>query len=164
LKGKILIVLIFLSGKFALSQQLSHQVLSPAAGVVYTSGISYSQTVGETAVEIFGSADYILTQGFQQPRLNMLPGDPPPGYGVKAFPNPATEYFYVELFGETGKSFRITVTNISGTTVYSTDLSFPQKYWTIHEIRVSGFSTGLYFIQVISKDGTIRRSFKIEKL
>lgn len=164
MKGKILLVLIFLSGKLALSQQLSHQVLLPAAGVIYTSGISYSQTVGETAVATFGSDEYILTQGFQQPRLNMLPGDPPEGYGVKAFPNPATEYFYLELFGETGKSFRITVTNISGTTVYSADLSFTQKYWTIHEIPVSGFNTGLYFIQVISRDGTIRRSLKIEKL
>jgi hypothetical protein len=163
-KGKILLGLIFLSGELALSQQLSHQVLLPAAGVIYTSGISYSQTIGETAVEIFGSADYVLTQGFQQPRMSMLTGDPPQGYGVKAYPNPAKEYFYIELFGETGKSFQITVSNLSGTIIYSTDVSFPEKYWTIHEIPVSDFAAGLYFIQVISKDRTIRRSFKIEKL
>ena len=156
--------MIFLSGKLALSQELSHQVLLPAAGVIYTSGISYSQTVGETAVAIFGSVDYILTQGFQQPRMNMLPGDPPQGYGVKAYPNPATEYFYIELFGETGKTLKIAVTNLSGTTVYSAEVSFPEKYWNIHEIPVSGFTTGLYFIQIISTDGTIRRSFKVEKL
>jgi hypothetical protein len=164
LKGKILLVLIFLSGKLALSQQLSHQVLLPAAGVIYASGISYSQTIGETAVEIFESSEYILTQGFQQPIMNILPGDPPQGYGVKAYPNPATEYFYIELFGETGKTLQISVTNLSGTNVYASEISFPEKYWNIHEIPVSDFATGLYFIQVISKDGTIRRSFKIEKL
>jgi hypothetical protein len=164
LKEKILIALIILSGKQALSQQLSQQVLSPAAVVIYCSGISYSQTVGETAVEIFSSADYVLTQGFQQPRINKLPGDPPQGYGVKVYPNPAREYFYVELYGETGKTMQITVTNLSGTTLYSAEESFTGKYWNIHEIPVSGFSTGLYFIQVISKDKTIRRSFKIEKL
>jgi hypothetical protein len=162
--GKILIVLIFLSGELALSQQLSHKVLLPAAGVIYTSGISYSQTVGEAAVEIIESGDYNLTQGFQQPRMKMLPGIPPQGTGVKAFPNPVSEFLNIELFGETGKTFRIAVTNISGTTLYSTTLGFLEKYWYIHEIPVSDFPTGLYFVQVFSTDGTIRRSFKIEKL
>jgi hypothetical protein len=162
-KGKLLLVLL-LSGRLLLSQQLSHQVMLPAAGVIYSSGISYSQTVGETAVEIFSSTDYLLTQGFQQPRMVMLPGVPPKGTGVKAYPNPAVDFLNLELFGEFGKNLRITLTNISGTVVYSTDVSFAEKYWYIQEIPISGFSTGLYFVQVISSDGTLRRSFKIEKL
>jgi hypothetical protein len=162
-KGKLLIVLI-LSGKLVLSQQLSHQVMLPAAGVIYSSGISYSQTVGETSVEIFSSTDYLLTQGFQQPRMLMLPGDPPKGMGVKVYPNPAVDFLNIELFGELGKNLRITVTNISGTIVYSNELSFREKYWYIENIPVSGFATGLYFVQVNSSDGTLRRSFKIEKM
>ena len=164
MKGKILIFLIVFKGTGLFGQGLSHQVLLPAAGVINTDGISYSQTIGEAAVESLSSSGYDLTQGFQQPRLKMLPGISPPGNGVKAYPNPASDFVNVELFGETARSFRITVSNISGTVVYSNDINFTDKYWYIQDIPVSTLSPGLYFIQVISKDGVLHKSFKIEKL
>lgn len=163
-KGTILSVLILFSWTKAFTQQLSHQVLLPAAGVIYTGGITYSQTIGETAVELFTSSDYILTQGFQQPRFTMLPGVQPLGTGVKAFPNPVTDFVNIELFGETGRSFRITVSNISGIIVYSKDLSFNTKYWYIYEVQFASLSSGLYFVVVVSTDGALHRSFKIEKI
>jgi hypothetical protein len=164
IKGTILTVLIIFSWTKAFPQQLSHQVLLPAAGVIYTAGFTYSQTIGETAVELFSSSGYFLTQGFQQPRFLMLPGVPPSGTGVKAYPNPVTDFVNVELFGETGRSIRITMSNISGNAVYSKDLSFNNGYWYIQEIPVSDLSSGLYFIVVVSKDGVLRRAFKIEKI
>jgi hypothetical protein len=163
-KGTILSVLILFSWTKAFPQQLSHQVLLPAAGVIYTGGITYSQSIGETAVELFTSSDYILTQGFQQPRFIMLPGVQPSGTGVKAYPNPVTDFVNIEFFGETGRSFRITVSNVSGIIVYSKDLIFNTKYWYIHEVPVTSLSSGLYFIVVTSRDGVIHRSFKIEKI
>jgi hypothetical protein len=163
-KGKILLITVLLSGTSAFAQQLSHQVLLPAAGVISTGGVYYSQTIGETAVDLFTEADYILTQGFQQPRLQMLPGTPPSGSGVKAYPNPVVDYVNVELFGETARDYRIIMINLNGTIVYTEDISFSEKYWYIREIPVSGFARGLYFIRVVSKDGVISRSFKIEKM
>jgi hypothetical protein len=163
-KGKIIIIIALFLETNVFAQELSHQVMLPAAGAIYTSAISYSQTVGETAVEIFTSSDHALTQGFQQPRITFIPGERPQGSGVKAFPNPATNFINIELFGESGKTFRINVSNISGTSVYTSEVSFSEKFWYIHEIPVSNFKTGLYFVQVISLDGAIRRSFKIEKL
>jgi hypothetical protein len=163
-RGTILFVLILFSWTKAFPQQLSHQVLLPAAGVIYTGGITYSQTIGETAVELFSSSGYFLTQGFQQPGFLMLPGVQPSGTGVKAYPNPVTDFVNVEFFGETGRSFRITISNISGITVYSKDLSFENGYWYIQEIPVSHLSSGLYFIVVVSKDGVLRRAFKVEKI
>ncbi len=55
------------------SQQLSHQVLVPAAGVASNGTLSYSQSVGETAVEIITGSGFILTQGFQQPAIKLSP-------------------------------------------------------------------------------------------
>jgi hypothetical protein len=146
------------------SQGLSVQTVLPGASVIYTEGIHYSQTIGETAIELFSSSDNDLTQGFQQPRMKMLPGTIPPGTGINTYPNPASDYINIEFYGESARSFRITVSNISGTMVYSSGVEFSDKYWYIHEIPVSTFSPGLYFVQVISKDGALRRSFKIEKL
>ncbi|MBA4322723.1 MAG: hypothetical protein C0408_07895 [Odoribacter sp.] len=164
IRGKILLLVILFSGVNAFSQHLSHQVLLPAAGVAANGGVNYSQTIGETAVEIISSTDYLLTQGFQQPRLKLLPGNPPQGNGVKAYPNPAVDFVNIELFGETGRIFRISVININGTIVYSEDLSFGERYWHIQEIPVTRLARGLYFIRVVSRDGIINRSFKIEKM
>jgi len=50
--------------------------------VIYTEGYHYSQTIGESAIELLTTSDYDLTQGFQQPRLKMLPGKMPPGAGI----------------------------------------------------------------------------------
>ncbi len=163
-KRTILFVLILFSWTKAFPQQLSQQVFLPAAGVIYTGGITYSQTIGEIAVDLFTSSENFLTQGFQQPRFIMLPGVQPPGTGVKAYPNPVTDFVNIEVFSETPRSLRITVSNISGIMVYSKDLSFNTKYWYIHEIPVTTLSSGLYFIVVVSKDGVLHRSFKIEKI
>jgi hypothetical protein len=51
--ARILILLLLLGpGAIMFSQQVSHQVLVPAAGVTSAGAINYSQTIGETVVEI----------------------------------------------------------------------------------------------------------------
>jgi hypothetical protein len=56
------------------------------------------------------------------------------------------------------------VININGTKVYSDEVSFPDKYWEVVEIPLSGLATGLYFIRIYSTDRVFDRSFKIEKM
>jgi hypothetical protein len=164
MKGKTFLLVLLFSGTNAFTQQLSHQVFLSAAGVSSSLGITYSQTIGETAVELFSSTDYVLTQGFQQPRLILLPGNPPKGNGINAYPNPVVDFVNVEFFGEKARAFRITVININGTIVYTEDLNFGERYWHLQEIPVTSLARGLYFIRVVSTDGVISRSFKIEKM
>ena len=159
----ILFMLLFLTVN-AKTQHLSHQVLVPAAGLVSDFGINYSQTMGETAVEIIESYDWILTQGFQQPPIKIAIDTPKPGTGVEVYPNPVVDYVKVELFGKEGRDFSIMIININGSTVYFERLRFENDYWHIQEIPVSGFTRGLYFIRVMSSDGYINRTFKMEKM
>jgi hypothetical protein len=163
-KVLILILLVLNFGTTVFSQQLSHQVFVPAAGVAAVGGINYSQTVGEAMVEIITSSEFVLTQGFQQPGLKLLPGNTPRGGGVEAYPNPVTDILNIVLFGETTRSLKISIINISGTVVYSYDKSFTDRFYDIREVSVSQLTTGLYFIRVISNDGIINRTFKIEKI
>jgi hypothetical protein len=146
-----------------LSQQLSHQVLVPGAGVIFTGSVSYSQTVGETAVEIVSSPGFVFTQGFQQPGIKVMFETPPPGNGVKVFPNPASDLIKVELFGEFARSFRIELVNITGTIVRSEKIAFNGQFWHIKELPVGDLLNGLYFVRVMSDDMLINRIFKIEK-
>ncbi len=146
------------------SQQLSHQVLVSGAGVASNGTLSFSQTIGETAVEILNGSDFVLTQGFQQPRIKLSNEKSPKGNGVKVYPNPATDYIKIELFGEVAHSFRIEIINITGTIIHSEKIVFTTQYWNIKDLPVNEIMKGMYFVRVISDDGLINRTFKIEKL
>ena len=101
IKGiKVLILLLLVSQGNLFSQQLSHQVLVPAAGISFHGESSYSQTIGETAIEIIGVLRILfLPRDFSSQVLNILKRITPAGNGVKVYPNPVTDYLYVELFG-----------------------------------------------------------------
>jgi len=146
------------------AQHLSHQVMLPGASVIFNTGIYYSQTIGETAIETIGSFETILTQGFQQPRIKITIGEPPKGNGVKVYPNPAESYVNIELFGEGARKFNISVININGQMVFSDVMDFSSSHWFVREIPLRSMAKGFYFIRIASNDGLINRTFKIEKM
>jgi len=168
IKGtKALIFLLTISWTSAFSQQLSHQVLVPLAGVIpdQKSIYSYSQTVGETAVQIVSCEVYIFTQGFQQPRIKVSPEDPPEGNGVEVFPNPVTDELKIKLYGETARTFRIEFINITGTIIFTDKKVFyDQFFYDGPGYDVSGLIRGFYLMRIYSEDGVINRIFKIEKI
>ncbi|HOU29673.1 MAG TPA: T9SS type A sorting domain-containing protein [Bacteroidales bacterium] len=163
-KGVISAVALILFSFAVNGQQLSHQVLVPGAGLIVSGGISYSQTIGETAVEIIGDFEHVLTQGFQQPRLKVTVGEAPHGNGVKVYPNPATDYVNVEFFGETSRAYSVTIININGQKIFADELDFNGSHWYVREIPLRNLARGFYFIRIVSKDELINRSFKIEKM
>lgn len=156
------ILLIFLTNAF--SQQLSHQVLVPLAGVSSTSSYSYSQTVGETAVEIVGCSYYIFTQGFQQPPVKVSVETRPEGNGIKIYPNPVVDYVTIEFFGESAKTFKVDFINLTGKIVKSFKFRFGNNYWFTEPQNIEDIITGFYLVRVRSEDGMIDRTFKIEKI
>lgn len=161
---KILMPFLVLSWTTAISQQLSHQVLVPLAGVVSDSKVSFSQTVGETAVEIVGCYDYIFTQGFQQPCIKLSDDDQPEGTGARVYPSPADDHITVELFGESARALRIEIIDITGTVVLSDKKSFDNTYWHKERYSTGNLIRGFYLVRVSSEDGFLNRSFKVEKM
>jgi hypothetical protein len=149
--------------------ELSHQVLVPAANLVTSGGINYQQTIGETAVEITVPSIYVLTQGYQQPRF--VPKVDLPdreGNGVDFFPNPVTEedyhIFKIRLYGVLGRSYNIIITSLVGSLTYTANVELSPDHDYIHEVNMQNYANGIYIIRVLSADGVINRSFKIEKL
>jgi hypothetical protein len=165
IKGtKVLLLLLLLSWTNAFTQKISQQVLVPTAGLATAGVLNYSQSIGETAVEAMRGSGFILTQGFQQPGMKYIEEPPHAGTGVEVYPNPATDYIKVKLFGESARKFRIEVINLTGTIVSEMTLDFITKYFHIQEIDVTGLKFGLYFVRVTSDDSKIIRVFKIEKM
>jgi Secretion system C-terminal sorting domain len=163
-RGAVLAIVVALFIDKAVSQELSHQVMLPAAGIITTATIEFTQTVGETAVEIFSNEDNVITQGFQQPRMDLSSGTKPGGTGVNAYPNPVSDILTIELFGETARSFVISIVNIYGSAVLTTDLNFTGPYWYKLEQPVDNLPPGLYLVNIVSGDKVVRRTIKIEKM
>ena len=148
---KVLVLFLLISGTTLFSQQLSHQVLVPVAGVSSNGTINYSQTIGETAVVIIGCSEYTFTQGFQQPCMKFSKETPPQGNGVKVYPNPVTDILNIELFGEKARTFRIELITISGMMIKTEKIEFSGPYWKLQEVAVDNLSKGLYFVRIITK-------------
>jgi len=165
IKGaKVLILLLLFPTTNGFAQQLSHQVLVTAAGLSSAGVINYSQTIGETAIEIISGSGFVLTQGFQQPGMKFTTEMPHEGTGVDVYPNPATDVIKVKLFGDIARKFRIEIINITGTIISSVTMDFITKYYHVQEIDASGLKLGFYFVRVTSDDRLISRVFKIEKM
>jgi hypothetical protein len=164
IKGTKVLILLLFSWANGFSQQLSHQVLVPAAGLTTTGALSYSQTIGETATEIISNSGFVFTQGFQQPGVKISPENSPEGSGVDVYPNPARDFISIKLFGDVPRKFKIDIINITGTVVSSLTLNFIDKYFLIQPMEVTNLKYGFYFVRVASDDGIISRTFKIEKM
>jgi hypothetical protein len=141
----------------------------PAGNLVTQQGLTFQQTIGETAVEVSLPSVYNLSQGFQQPRF-IPPQDLPDreGNGVDFFPNPVTEdnnrMFYIRVYGVLARHYRIYIYSLIGSLMYSDELDLSADHDYIHEISLAGYGNGIYVANVISTDGVIDRSFKIDKL
>jgi len=157
-----LFLLVFWGKTF--SQHLSHQVLVPAAGLAVLKTLDYSQTIGETAIEIICCSGFEFTQGFQQPSVSISPEIIPAGTGVEVYPNPAIDYFNVKLFGDVARKFKIDLISVNGTIVSTATINFITTYFYIRRIEVDNLLRGLYYLRVVSMDGLINRTFKVEKM
>ncbi len=162
--AKILSLLFLVSCAVVHSQQLSHQVMVPAAGIASTGAVNYSQTVGETAIEIIGASGFVFTQGFQQPGIKFSHETAPEGNGVDVYPNPAIDFVNVKFFGDVSRKFTIDIINIAGTIMRSSSIYFITSYYYIQQLEISSLKKGFYFVKIVSDDGVINRVFKIEKL
>jgi hypothetical protein len=164
-KGFAALFLALLACDVTFSQSISHQVLVPAATVVLKSSINYAQTVGELVVEIIAADGKVLTQGFQQRRICkddiIIINN---GTGVKSYPNPANEYVKVEVWSESPRDLRISVSSLQGVILYDIEKKYLYPYQEVIEIDVSKYRSGMYFIRVVSQDKALDRIFKFDKM
>lgn len=160
----LFITMIFVLAGNGYGQQLSNQVLLPAAGLASSGIVDYSQTIGETAIEIIGNEGFTFTQGFQQPSMKIIDTNLPQGTGVEVYPNPATDYLQMKFFGTKARTFRVEIINLTGTILKSFEMLFITTYYHIEPVEITSLKNGFYFVRIISNDKLINRIFKIEKM
>lgn len=147
-----LLFLIIIGGNTAKAQQ----VVATAGTYAENQSMQISWTIGEPVIKTISDGINTLTQGMHQSKLivttiNELQGL---GYGIIAYPNPATDFVIVksekmigimQLYDINGKMLRQEIFN---TNEIELDLSF--------------LPSSTYFIQIVDKKKIIK-TFKIIK-
>ena len=147
------------------AQELSNQVLVPLAstwqeGELYT----ISQTIGEAVVVYLPGGTWELTQGFQQPLGKNSVRPERQGTGVEVYPNPVSDYMYIEMFGDESQEYYVSIFGFGGSIYFRNDYNFTGQFRFIETLDVSEYKRGIYFVRVETTSGKIRKTFKIEKM
>ncbi len=146
-------------------QSLSPTVIASAGDYFENGDVSLSFTVGEVAVTTLQAGDVILTQGFQQPFELDVTGvkDQEISWSVKAYPNPVKEMLHVRFTLEKPQDFTVMLLDITGKKLLVKEYSGVQPS-EVKEISFGDYAPGVYFLSIISKDKTVRRIYKIQKV
>ncbi|MFO7827562.1 MAG: T9SS type A sorting domain-containing protein [Bacteroidales bacterium] len=162
MKKIILFVFICLLNGYTFGQEVSSYVIAAAGENSETSELSVSWTLGEIAVETLESSTIIMTQGFQQGYYEITSVDDPliKDLDLKVYPNPATEYIYVELKSDEIKSALIELYNIEGKLVLNEQWDYIEGPY---KIDLNGYGSSQYILRISDTSGQLLQTYKIIK-
>ena len=151
-------------GKFFLSTFFllnASYLLSQEAVVIQ--GDNYSNpnaninfSIGEVVISTVSDGNYYLTQGFHQTNWNFVGfEDLVPTYEVKVYPNPSSEFLYINTKDFNGVSYFFY--DSMGKLILQNSLSSTED-----AVNVSQLSTGTYYLVLADKNQKLK-SFQLIK-
>lgn len=153
----LLIIIIF---QTIITLPIKAQAVVAPAGHYHESGqMSMSWTLGEPMIETLVSADIVLTQGFQQPVLEVSTTTNEPGldFQITAFPNPTRGHTNISTNLLQAESLIYSVYDLQGRFITGNPLDGPQT-----RIAFNNYDPGIYFIRIIQDEKPVK-TFKIIK-
>jgi hypothetical protein len=93
-----------------------------AGGHVSSDEISFSYSVGQVFNHAISNAEYYVSQGIQHPMLLVISEVPEHAteiFGVKVYPNPATEVLYIDRLSDERGDCRVLLMNMQGQVLIS---------------------------------------------
>ena len=136
-----------------------HFVVANSGGFYDDGTNQISFTIGETIIQTVGSKQSFLTQGFQQSGFIITTMEEliPFNYQVKAYPNPAGDYIYLEA----NKEFEMDISlfDLNGKRIMSSE-----SRNKLTQLNFVGLPNAAYMLYVHDKDGTMVKSFQIQKV
>lgn len=161
MKKLLLLALLPCFCSLARGQTLEPSVVASSGSHFAGTNAQVTWTVGESAIETYSNSTVMLTQGFNQPRLVIIAiDDPKPELQVEVFPVPFSNELNVRI-GESGQKMQVTLFDLQAKLVKPSQLLSGNA---THTIDVSDISAGIYFLKVQASDGSIVKSFKIQKI
>ena len=143
-------------------QSLAPQVVSNAGGSIQTAGGRLSWTLGEVAVDRVwtNSRAGSITEGFQQPSLQVKLGDQSGTAMVEILSNPVQNILSLVVRPEFQAGLTANLTDAQGK-VLQQGLRFQPGN---AEVDMSAYPSGVYFLTFRQPDSSNKQSFKVVKI
>lgn len=153
---KIIVIAVFLLGNLL---SMGQQNIAATGSYFENNEFSVSWGVGELAIETFSSGNYIVTQGFQQSKLEVTNIDNTNSEFdyIEVYPNPTSDFVYLNFKDKAPLACEYQMIDTEGKVMNK------QKI-TEQSVQVSFVNkkTGVYFMRIFS-DKTLIKTFKIVK-
>lgn len=145
------------------AQSASPEVFSNAGGSGTAGTATVDWTIGEPLTETISGTSSQITQGFHQPRYVLTELEPAvdAGISLSVYPNPASDYIWLEIRRDDADLLRVDLVDVSGKILkYETTVERDGRM----SIDLSQVAIGNYFLRVLKQDGTPVKAFKIQKV
>ncbi len=164
---KIYVLLLFcLSVLYVTGQSMSSYVIASAGESTEAGGINISWTLGEIAIETLkdNSEAIILTQGFQQGYFEITSIDGPKplsnNFNINIYPNPATEYIWVNLESDEINDAIVELYDLEGRLVYNNKFDINEGP---NRVDIQELNASQYVLRVLDTAGNVLQTFKLIK-
>ena len=150
---RIAIILSILSLTLGVNaQKLTPHVFASAGNQTITGGISFSYTIGQLITPTVG-VNKMLNQGFQQfvKIYNKPQVENSPAFNIKVFPNPSSDFVYVNMQSKEEYECTVQIFDILGKT-YPADLRKNKLgNGKTLQLNIARLSNGQYYVRIIPK-------------
>lgn len=156
----IIILCFFLNS--ALSQNILPEVIGTAGSRATGTNTLIDWTMGEVAVTTVTSSNNIVSQGFHQPYLSILPTSiiKKPLIEVKVFPNPTSKQVHLISKEIIPPKSSLYLSNSEGKKLIELKLESGQNQWIID---LNQYPIGQYILTLEIASNSILQSYKIIK-
>ena len=144
------LLLVWLHGSLGAQASLQNDVVAAAGHTGTVAGITVSATIGEAVTTTIGNNQNVLTQGFHQTQLTIVPiRDVVADNPVRVFPNPAAATCTVSFDRPTEADLRYALFDLHGRTVLQGNL-----YQGIlqHQLDLTTLAPGAYQLVLTTPD------------
>ncbi len=144
--------LVFLATPSQGQISLAPSVIGAGGAYAENEEISLSWTLGELATSTLTGGDFILTQGFQQAfAMGTGIASDELNWNISVYPNPVSDEFRIRFDIRNSEDFLIEIQDVTGRLIRQ----IQQKNVNpgdILLINTSTYTTGIYFLKVLSSD------------
>ena len=148
----LLTAMLFTAVSLGAQVQLTPSVIAAGGGFGEGNNISISWTLGELAVTTLSAGDLILTQGFQQPfDIDVGVKEKELNWGISVYPNPVGDVLRIKFDIERAGDFLIEIQDVTGRLV-GQEIHSQVRPGDIVLLHTTGYSNGVYFLKVFTKD------------
>ena len=164
MKTKIILtsIMLFLM-HVMLAQSLDLFVIASGGNFMSNQDVSLSATLGELMTETYSKTEIILTQGFQQSRLEVdtRVTDRGSEWSIMVFPNPVTDELKIDFFGDYRGKISIELFDMKGRKIIHQSMD-KSSLRDVYTLGINNIERGIYILKITNSDFRINKITRIE--